>query len=149
MADNRAKKKDEIATAREIVAKKRAYVDTEDGRFEIRKLSGLDFINFAGFLPGGQPLGVKPGMSDKEILGEFEKILQAAPGIYFRVVLERGVVRPKIIIEGEADVEKNEVHVTDLADATIAALLSAVEKKSGLRITLGSGEAERAGKFPA
>lgn len=129
--------------ASEIVGKNREPVkcDKTGNVYIIRGISPIEFYGSSGL-----PTGKQINMQDQEkAMKEIKEDVESNTNDYLRVILKRGIVSPKIVIEGDPDISKNEMAVEDIPTDDFKQLLPLIEKKSKLRITMPADKKKQDG----
>ena len=104
----------EMTQAQKIQAANRSMVTCESGNeYIIRAVSPLDFYATAGLPEGreGKPLDVN---DEKAVEAALKTDIQNNLKQYIEIILTRGVVSPKLVVEGEADAAANELSIYDI-----------------------------------
>ncbi|NIM21271.1 MAG: hypothetical protein GTN64_02435 [Candidatus Latescibacteria bacterium] len=135
--------KDEAVTAAEIIDQNTKLIDTDLGKWLIRKLSGFDFYNYLGFLPSGDKIDLPTEpMQEGELNERLGKLMAENPEKVIRCMLTYGPVRPQLSLDGIDDKKKNIVSISTAGEKVVLQLLNGIKEFTGMAVPLGAGPLE-------
>lgn len=129
-----------MASAEEVLKKKRDFVDTEDGRFAIRRVHVVELIAAGLRVPFGEKTAAAAGQLPQKQLSEEAKAKSKKEdakqyGVYCQTLVKEGVISPRIVVGSLAEfptsIALDQINTKDLEENTLFKLILGVEKLSG------------------